>query len=116
MKEQVSTAVFPSAQFDEKLSILGADFTRRFADFDAQKSGLKLLSNPFAADVESTPTNLQMELIELQCSDTLKATYDSVGCCSFHVSSPTRRPSRAPMLPKRPLRSAARACVDNRSP
>ncbi|XP_059819220.1 general transcription factor II-I repeat domain-containing protein 2B-like [Hypanus sabinus] len=83
MKEQVSTAVFPRAKFAEKLSILGADFTQRFADFEAQKSRFELLSNPFAADVESAPTNIQMELIELQCSDTLKAKYDSVGAAQF---------------------------------
>jgi hypothetical protein len=40
MKEQVS--VFPSAQFAEKLGILSADFTRRFADFEAQKSRFEL--------------------------------------------------------------------------
>ncbi|XP_072900801.1 general transcription factor II-I repeat domain-containing protein 2-like [Hemitrygon akajei] len=83
MKEQVSTAVFPRAKFAEKLSILGADFTRRFADCETQKSRFELLSNPFAADVESAPTNIQMELIELQCSDTLKAKYDSVGAAQF---------------------------------
>ena len=60
MKEQVS--VFPSAQFVEKLGILGADFTFRFADFEAQNSRFELLSNPFAVDVESAPTNLQMEV------------------------------------------------------
>ncbi|KAJ3590894.1 hypothetical protein NHX12_008842 [Muraenolepis orangiensis] len=38
MKEQVAAAVFPTRQFTEKLCILGADFTRRFADFEAQKS------------------------------------------------------------------------------
>ncbi|XP_074488096.1 general transcription factor II-I repeat domain-containing protein 2-like [Sebastes fasciatus] len=92
MKEQVSTAVFPSAQFAEKLSILGADFTRRFADFEAQKSRFELLSNPFAADVESAPTNLQMELIELQCSDTLKAKYDSVGAAQFPRFIPDTMP------------------------
>ncbi|XP_072900750.1 general transcription factor II-I repeat domain-containing protein 2-like [Hemitrygon akajei] len=83
MKEQVSTAVFPRAKFAEKLSILGADFTQRFADFEAQKSRFEPLSNPFAADVESAPTNIQMELIELQCSDTLKAKSDSVGAAQF---------------------------------
>jgi len=59
-------------------------FTRRFADFEAQKSRFELLSNPFVAEVENALSNLQMELMELQCSDTLKATYESVGC-SFHV-------------------------------
>ncbi|KAJ3611166.1 hypothetical protein NHX12_021182 [Muraenolepis orangiensis] len=42
MKEQVAAAVFPTRQFTEKLGILGADFTRRFADFEAQKSSFRL--------------------------------------------------------------------------
>ena len=90
MKEQVS--VFPSAQFAEKLGLLSADFTRRFADFEAQKSRFELLSNPFAVDVESAPTNLQMELIELQCSDTLKSKYDSVGAAQFPRFIPDTMP------------------------
>ncbi|KAJ8375466.1 hypothetical protein SKAU_G00060460 [Synaphobranchus kaupii] len=52
MKEKLSTAVFPSAQFADKLNILAADFRRRFADFEAQKSRFELLSNPFAVEFE----------------------------------------------------------------
>lgn len=39
MKEKLSTTVFPTAQFTDKLSMLAADFRRRFADFEAQKVG-----------------------------------------------------------------------------
>ena len=80
IKEQISTDMFPSAQFIEKLS---AEFTWRFADFEAQKCRFELLSNPFAVDVKSAPTNLQLELIELQCCDMLKSKYDSVGAPQF---------------------------------
>ena len=89
IKEQISTDVFPSAQFAEKLS---AEFTRRFADFEAQKSMFELLSNLFAVDVESAPTHLQMELIELQCCDTLKSKYDSVGAARFPRFIPDTMP------------------------
>ena len=92
MKEKVAAAVFPTRQFTEKLGILGADFIRRFADFEAPKSRFELLSNPFAADVESAPSNLQMELIELQCSDTLKAKYESVGAAEFPRFIPDTMP------------------------
>lgn len=102
MKEQVAAAVFPTTQFAEKLGILGADFTRRFADFEAQKSRFELLSNPFAVDMESVPSNLQMELIELQCSDTLKAKYESVGAAEFprfiHDTMPQLRSQAAQTL------------------
>uniref|UniRef100_A0A3B3IFR8 Uncharacterized protein n=1 Tax=Oryzias latipes TaxID=8090 RepID=A0A3B3IFR8_ORYLA len=62
MKEKLSTAVFPTAQFADKLNILAADFR---------------------LDVESAPPNLQMELIKLQCNDTLKEKYDRVGAAEF---------------------------------
>ena len=83
MKERLSTAVFPTAQFADKLNILAADFRRRFADFEAQKCTFQLLGNPFAVDVESAPPDLQMELIELQCNDTLKEKYERVGAAEF---------------------------------
>lgn len=50
IKTQMSTAV--CAQFAEKLSVLGAEFSRRFGDFDVQKLRFELLSNPFPVDVE----------------------------------------------------------------
>ena len=90
MKEQVS--VSPCEQFAEKVGTLSADFTRRFADFEAQKSRFQLLSNPFASDVESAPNILQMELIELQCRDTLKANYESVGTAEFPCFIPDTMP------------------------
>lgn len=78
MKEQVYTAVFPSTQCAEKL------------DFAAQKSRFELLSNP--SDVESAPSNLQMELTELQCCDILKAKYESVGAAEFPCFIPDTMP------------------------
>ncbi|KAE8280213.1 General transcription factor II-I repeat domain-containing protein 2 [Larimichthys crocea] len=92
MKEQTATAVMPFAQFAEKLILLGAEFTRRFADFEAQKCRFELLSNPFAFDVNNAPSNLQMELIELQCNDTLKSKYDSVGAAQFPPYLPDTLP------------------------
>lgn len=81
IKTQISTAV--CAHFAEKLRALGAEFSRRFGDFDVQKLRFELLSNPFAIDVEKAPTNLQMELIELQCDETLKSKFDAVGAAQF---------------------------------
>lgn len=113
MKEKLSTAVFPCAQFANKLNILAADFRRRFADFDAQKSRFELLSNPFAVDVESAPPNIQMELIELQCNDTLKDKYERWVLLSLHVPSPTQCPSCASKLLGCSLCLAAHICVNN---
>ena len=79
----MSTSVLPTAHFAAKLSALGTEFKRRFADFAAQRCTFELLSNPFAVDVDSAPVNIQMELIDLQCNDTLKAKYHSVGAAQF---------------------------------
>lgn len=92
IKTQFVTTLFPCAQFAEKLSVLGAEFSRRFADFDVQKCRFELLSNPFAVNVENAPANLQMELIELQCNDTLKSKYDAVGAAHFPQFIPDTMP------------------------
>ena len=44
MKTQIS-AMFPCAQFSEKLSVFSAEFNQRFANFDVQKSRFELLSD-----------------------------------------------------------------------
>lgn len=92
IKNELSTGVFPSAEFADKISILAADFRHRFADFEAQKSRFALLGNPFAVDVESISPNLQMELIELQCDDALKAKYAAVGAAEFARFLPDTMP------------------------
>ncbi|XP_061765856.1 general transcription factor II-I repeat domain-containing protein 2-like [Nerophis ophidion] len=90
IKTQIFTAV--CAHFSEKLSVLGAEFSRRFGDFDGQKCKFELISNPFAVDVENAPINLQMELIELQCNNTLKSKYDAVGAAHFPQFIPDTMP------------------------
>ena len=57
-----------------------------------KKAGLNCSAIHFAADVESAPSNLLMELIELQCSDTLKAKYESVGAAEFPRFIPDTMP------------------------
>ncbi|XP_034297753.1 general transcription factor II-I repeat domain-containing protein 2-like [Pantherophis guttatus] len=89
---QVSTAVFSHTYFGDKLNTLHMEFTRRFVKFEGQKFNFELLSNPFAVDVEKAPVNIQMELIELQCSSTLKAKYDSVGPIRFSRFIPETMP------------------------
>lgn len=74
------------------MGVADAARKRRFADFEAQKNRFELLSHPFAADVESARSNLQMELIELQCSDTLKAKYEFVGAEQFPRFIPDTMP------------------------
>ncbi|KAI5618373.1 general transcription factor II-I repeat domain-containing protein 2-like [Silurus asotus] len=82
----------------EKLHVLSAEFIRRFTDFESQKCRFEMLSNPIVVDMKRASTNLQMELIELQCSDTLKLKYDSV--CAAHFPC---------FLPDTPLQLHAQA-------
>ncbi|XP_058025772.1 general transcription factor II-I repeat domain-containing protein 2-like [Ahaetulla prasina] len=89
---QVSSTVFSHTYFGDKLNTLHMEFTRRFVKFEGQKFNFELLSNPFAVDVEKAPVNIQMELIELQCSSTLKAKYDSVGPLRFSRFIPETMP------------------------
>ncbi|XP_039190545.1 general transcription factor II-I repeat domain-containing protein 2-like [Crotalus tigris] len=89
---QVSSAVFLDAHFANKLNALQMEFARRFVDFEEQKFNFGLLSNPFAVEVAKAPINIQMELIELQCSSTFKAKYDSVGPAQFTTFIPETMP------------------------
>ncbi|GAA6089229.1 general transcription factor II-I repeat domain-containing protein 2-like [Tachysurus ichikawai] len=90
IKAQISTAV--CAQFAEKLSVLGAEFSQRFADFDVQKCRFRLLSNPFAVDVENAPNNHQMELIDFSVSLHWSSKYDAVGAAHFPQFIPDTMP------------------------
>lgn len=65
------------------LQLQGADFRHQFADFEAHKSRFELFSNPFAVDMERSPPNLQMKLIDHQCNDALRAKYAAVGAVEF---------------------------------
>ncbi|XP_013908076.1 PREDICTED: general transcription factor II-I repeat domain-containing protein 2-like [Thamnophis sirtalis] len=101
---QVSTAVFSHAQFADQLSTLHMEFARRFVEFEAQTFDFGLLSNPFSVDVKEAPADIQMELMELQCSDTLKAKYDSVGSAQFARFIPET-------MPQLRLRAARMLCM-----
>ena len=49
-----------------------------------QKDKFDLFALPFSVDVNSAPHELQMEIIELQSSDMLKAKFDSVPIANFY--------------------------------
>ena len=40
-------------------------------------------TSPFDVDVESTPSEVQMKLVDLQCSDELKSRFAAVGHADF---------------------------------
>jgi len=54
---------------------------RKFADYEMHKSSFQQLNNPFAVVAESAPSQIQLELVKLQCNcnETLKGKDNSVG-------------------------------------
>ncbi|CAG4990642.1 unnamed protein product [Parnassius apollo] len=54
---------------------LQSQFSDRFGDFEKVSSKLKVFANPFSCDIEEVPSNLQMNMIDLQSNDVLKSTF-----------------------------------------
>ena len=54
---------------------LQEEFSAHFSDLWGYKDNFKLLTLPFDVDVESAPSEVQMELVDLQCSDELKSRF-----------------------------------------
>ena len=62
---------------------LREEFSARFSDLRRYKDDFKLFTSPFNVDVESAPSEVQMELVDLQCSDELKSRFAAVGHADF---------------------------------
>ncbi|MBN3302668.1 PTHD3 protein, partial [Amia calva] len=78
ISNSLTNVTIPSAGFTAKLN-LHKEFEHRFLDFNKQ-----FFSNPFGVDVNNAPEHIQMGLIELQCNDTLKAKFNSIGAAEFY--------------------------------
>jgi hypothetical protein len=50
-------------------------FNDRFCDFEKVSGKLKIFANPFSCDIDDVPSNLQMNVIDLQSNDTLKNSF-----------------------------------------
>ncbi|ELU12807.1 hypothetical protein CAPTEDRAFT_80861, partial [Capitella teleta] len=66
------------------ISQLRTEFKNRFGDFRAYKEEFRLFVAPFDIDVSEVPTWFQMEAIELQCSEELKAKFSSCSLFNFY--------------------------------
>ncbi|XP_032881422.1 general transcription factor II-I repeat domain-containing protein 2A-like [Amblyraja radiata] len=54
---------------------LKTEFSSRFADIRSHTSEFRLFATPFDMDIDNVPENVQMELIEMQCSDVLRSKF-----------------------------------------
>ncbi|UYV84568.1 EPM2AIP1, partial [Cordylochernes scorpioides] len=79
---------FPIDFAIETLSALKINFDTHFSDFDAIANQIKIFQNPFDADIETLAPELQMEMIDLQCSDIIKNKYENSSLLEFYKSLP----------------------------
>ena len=80
------------------------EFQRRFCDFHSHESEFMLFSDPFHCNPESAPTNMHLNLIELQESLNLKPSFRFLPFDKFYSSVPA---STYPALRKHASRMAS---------
>lgn len=66
------------------ISKLLNEFGERFADLKNLESDFSIFRNPFAANPDETPEDIQLELIDLQCDSALKEKFSSVDIGTFY--------------------------------
>ncbi|XP_063788777.1 general transcription factor II-I repeat domain-containing protein 2-like [Pseudophryne corroboree] len=86
---------FSCARLGTKVNRLIDEFNQRFSDFKEQNLTFTSFANPFNIDVDSAPHHLQMELIELQSSSSLKAKFQDATVDDFYRLLP---PALMPQL------------------
>ncbi|GFY76828.1 general transcription factor II-I repeat domain-containing protein 2B [Trichonephila inaurata madagascariensis] len=79
---------FPVNFAIETLSALKINFDTRFSDFDVIANEIKLFQNPFDSDIETLAPEVQMEIIDLQCSVMIKNKYQNSYLLEFYKSLP----------------------------
>jgi hypothetical protein len=112
---QQTETPFPVDFAIEALGALRINFESRFSDFDAIANDIKISQNPFKADIETLAPELQMEMIDLQCSDIFKEKYLRSSLLEFYKSLPFTQFDQLHKL-ARGFFSAFGTCVKQHSP
>ena len=63
-------------------------FDGRFADFDQHSLQMKVFADPFAVPVEDVSPEYQLELIDMQSSDTMRAAFRDKTLVKFYKCLP----------------------------
>ena len=79
-----ATVELPTSFACEIIKNLQKQFQERFSDLDSKAGEVRLFQNPFEADVDSYPDELQMEVIELQANDLFKNKFNRDGLVAFY--------------------------------
>lgn len=92
MKEEGKSA-FPDKFAADIFVQLKQQFQQRFSDFDIHAKEISIFENPFNCAVEELPANLQLEVINLQCDERLKAKYNEkdVDLIDFYKNLPNNQ-------------------------
>ena len=59
-------------------------FTTRFGQFRNEQAALRLLADPFSVDTKTAPGELQLEIIEFQCSAAMRSKHREVTLLEFY--------------------------------
>lgn len=73
-------------KYSSKLEALHGEFSRRFQDFKTLESEMHMVSSPFNCSVDNAPSDVQMELIDLQSDLLLVEHFRSVSLLDFYSS------------------------------
>ncbi|KAM3836157.1 general transcription factor II-I repeat domain-containing protein 2A-like [Diretmus argenteus] len=73
-------------KYSSKLKALHGEFSRRFQDFKTLESEMHMVSSPFTCSVDNPPSDVQMELIDLQSDLLLVEHFRSVSLLDFYSS------------------------------
>lgn len=68
------------------ITSLMTEFSPRFQDFSIIEKEIKLFSTPFLMDAEEVEESLQLELIEMQCDNSLKNQHQLLSLPDFYQS------------------------------
>ncbi|VDL99281.1 unnamed protein product [Schistocephalus solidus] len=74
---QCDTALVDTIECISVLSTLRNEFSSRFTDLRSHSQESKIVSTPFDFPYDDAPSDVQLELIELQASDTLLSKFTS---------------------------------------
>ena len=76
-------------EFQKKIiQDLQMHFSERFSDLDQIENDIRLFENPFGCNLENTPTELQLELIDLQVNTLLKEKHREGKLIEFYRCLP----------------------------
>ncbi|XP_060929426.1 general transcription factor II-I repeat domain-containing protein 2-like [Limanda limanda] len=73
-------------RFSSLLGALHGEFSRSVQDFQTVESEMHMISSPFTCSVYNVPSDVQLELIDLQCDSRLAWLFKSVSLLKFYSS------------------------------